>query len=410
MVQKPPLSDLAIKSMKPPVRGYVTIWDGTLKGFGVMVSQGGTRSFCVLVASGRRKVIGKYPLMSLADGRKIARAMLAEKVLQKVYPTRTAFEDAKEQFLAHCIEKNKPRTVADYRRLLTRHYRFGRTSLTDITPRAIIACLAPAPMGERHHAFVAGKVFFRWCTRQQLLTRSPMENLAPVPPGRHRKRVLIDTELSAVWHVARAGKTPFHAIVALLILTGQRRSEIASLEWSWISENQIIFPPSITKNGRENTLPVTPQVQELLDALPHLSDRYVFPAAYQKTEKTSVFNGWSKAKTAFDRECEALCRIDPWRLHDIRRTFATGMQRLGVRLEVTENLLNHISGSRGGVVGIYQQFAFVSEKRDALLRWGQFLATLPSAAIMPLRVRTLSHRSSSDAILDHEGRVSEDGP
>ena len=195
------------------------------------------------------------------------------------------------------------------------------------------------------------------------------------PKNGSRERVLRDEELGTLLAALRAPQwhaDPFKCICLLLAYTGQRRGEIAALEWSWIAEDAITFPKWITKNGITHAIPLTPMVKDILAQVPKLSDKYVFPAARQRSEKTTVFNGWSKPKAALDQECP----IPSWTLHDLRRTFATGMQRLGVRLEVTEALLNHTSGSQGGVVGIYQKYHWYPEKLDALTKWETFLATL----------------------------------
>jgi integrase len=98
----------------------------------------------------------------------------------------------------------------------------------------------------------------------------------------------------------------------------------------------------------------------------------VFPALRQRSDRTTVINGWSKAKAAFDRDCG----VTGWTLHDLRRTFATNLQRLGVQLEVTENLLNHVSGTRAGIVGVYQRHLWADEKREAICRFEAYLTGL----------------------------------
>ena len=98
------------------------------------------------------------------------------------------------------------------------------------------------------------------------------------------------------------------------------------------------------------------------------------PPRASASERTTVINGWSKAKAAFDRECG----VSGWTLRDLRRTFATNLQRLGVRLEVTEALLNHVSGTRSGIVGVYQQHQWGAEKRGAMSQWEAYLAGLSS--------------------------------
>ena len=367
------LTDHAIKAMQPPEKGYRILWDGSLKGFGCRISQAGTRAFVVLVASGRPKTIGRYPLVSLADARREARQLLAHKILGKVHPARTPFAEAVETFLADCRTRTRPRTLKDYTRLF-KHFPFGRSALADIKPRDILTQLKPLPPSEKHHAFTTGRVFFRWCIHQHLIDRSPMENLDVPNNGRSRERILSHDELNTVWH-ATSPATAFNSIVRLLVLTGARRGEIAALQWSWINTEQrtITFPAIITKNKRTHTIPYGELSAHVFTTLPRLHDvPFLFPAARQRSENTTVFNGWGKPKTRLDRECG----VTDWTLHDLRRTYATYMQQLGVRIEVTERLLNHVSGSQSGIVGVYQRYSWMPEMREAILKYEVFLATL----------------------------------
>ena len=104
-------------------------------------------------------------------------------------------------------------------------------------------------------------------------------------------------------------------------------------------------------------------------------DEFLFPAtrSHVRGKPTSVFNGWPKAKATFDRK---LSDVEPYRLHDLRRTFASSLQRLGVRLEVIEQLLGHVSGSRAGVIGVYQRYDFLPEQRQAIKLWEKKLLAL----------------------------------
>jgi integrase len=374
-VQRRTLTDAAVKAARPPAKGFVTLWCGSLKGFGCMISQGGTKSFCVLVASGRRKVIGKYPFMSVGDARKVAREMLALKTLKRTLPTRTAFDDAKADFLSDCANRNKPRTVKDYARLLNRHYPFGRRNIADITPREVVQLLngIEAPV-EKRYAAVVGKVFFRWCVKQHLMERSPLENIGSTVKTRARERVLTPRELKSVWHSARAAPGPFHRIVALLILTGQRRGEIAALQWDWIKGDTIEFPASVAKNNRAWTIPIAPEAQHILAGIDKMvGSPHVFPALRQANPATTTFNGWGKPKARFDTECG----VADWTLHDLRRTFSSGMAALGVPQVVVEKLLNHVSGgTQSPIAQVYNRYIYLDEMRAAVLKWDEYLASL----------------------------------
>lgn len=351
-----------------------THWDTRTRGFGLRVGKS-TRTFIVLVASGRRRTIGKYGPWSVADARTEAKRLLAEKALGKRFERRTAYEDALTSFLADSRHRNRPRTTADYTRLLHLHFPFGRKALSDISAHKIIERvnrLGNRP-SEKHHAFTAARRFFRWCVQNHLLDRSPMENMQPPPTGKSRDRVLSEEEFRGVWHCALNGETQFHKIVALLILTGARKSEIARLKWSWITDTTIELPAEITKNGRKHSIPIGSSAIDILKGISRFQDNlYVFPAQRMSRETTTTFAGWGKPKTRFDDECG----VTGWVLHDLRRCFAVGLQKLGTRLETIEVLLNHVSGSRAGIVGVYQRYGWEAEAREAMLRWEAFLATL----------------------------------
>jgi integrase len=183
-----------------------------------------------------------------------------------------------------------------------------------------------------------------------------------------RERVLSDAELVAVWNAATETALPYGAIVRLLILTGQRTGEVAGMAWAELSEDFSVWqiPAARTKNGTPNFVPLSEPARELLLGLTKTHD-LVMPGA-----RETPFSGWSKAKPRLD----IASGVSGWQLHDLRRTMATGLQRLGVRLEVTEAVLNHVGGSRAGIVGIYQRHDWAKEKREALDAWAKHVRSL----------------------------------
>jgi integrase len=367
------LTDVAIKSLKPPPEGQVTYWDETLPSFGVRVSQGGTKSFVLVYGEARtRQTLGRYPIISLADARTEAKRILAELTLGTHAAPTVTFDEALATFLANAEKRNKPRTAKDYRRLLTRHFlpTLSKKQIGEITPRditRIVDSLLATP-SECAHAFAAIKIFFRWAVRRHLTKSNPADGLQGPPKAISRERVLTDAELLEVLRHARKKGFPFGNVLELLILTGQRRSEIGSLEWSWIDTEKrtITLPASVTKNKREHTIPYGHMVADVLERIDHRG-RFIFPGS--KNENVPI-SGWSNFKAAFDKDCA----VKSWTLHDLRRTFATNLASLGVRLEVTEKLLNHISGSFGGIVGVYQRHGFLDEMRSAIGAWEAKLA------------------------------------
>lgn len=377
------LTDLAIKNAPLPERGTATLWDENLRGFGCRIGRGGARTFVVLIGSGRRQSLGRWPLLSLAVAREEARRILAEKTLGRVRPTHKAFEEARDEYLSDCAEKNRPRTVTDYRRLLTRHYAFGRKSIGAILPRDILRNLNGLKPSERHHAFVCGRIFFTWCVRQHMIERTPMEAMAIPARSSSRDRLLSDEELATIYKAALKGTTTFHRIVALLIQTGQRRGEIAALQWDWcnLQERQVILPAAVTKNRRLSRIPIMQATVGILASLSRIEGSpYVFPAstAHVRGKPSTVFNGWGKAKEAFDAELEE--PVAPWTLHDLRRAYSSGLAALGVSQTVVEKLLNHISGgTQSPIAQVYNRYSFFPEMCDAVAKWEAKLASLLTA-------------------------------
>jgi integrase len=267
----------------------------------------------------------------------------------------------------------KPRTLSDYKRLL-KHFPFGRQSIADVTARDILQKLAKLPPSEKHHAFTAARRFFRYAVQQHLIDRSPMESMAPPPAGGSRERVLTADELRAVYRTARAGTTYFHRITALLALTGQRKNEIAHLEWDWIEDGLVTLPSWLTKNKRSHTFPIGSEAQAILTELPRFEGvPFVFPAERQRSERTTVFNGWGKPKQRFDKECG----ISGWQLRDLRRTMSTYMAELHVPQLHVEKLLNHVSGgTQSPIAQVYNRYSYLEEMREAVLKWEAYLGTL----------------------------------
>jgi integrase len=378
-----PLTDPAIRAAKPGE----TLWDSSLKGFGLRAGKQ-TKTFIVLIASGRRKRIGTWPLVSLATARAAAKTLLAEKQLGRLFPSHRAFDDAKRDYLADCRKKNRPGTLKEYQRLLAL-FPFGRQSIGGITAREIVRILNTLNdrPSEKHHAFTALRAMLVWCRRNHLIDRSPMENMASIAPGRPRERVLTEEELRAVYTTARAGESYFHRIVTLLILTGQRRGEIAKLQWDWIAGDRINMPGVAVKNSRDHTYPIGPEAQAIINACTRWNDHpYLFPAARKRKDTTTVFNGWSKPKAKFDQEVCSLSAengqvppltVQPWTLHDLRRTYSSGMAALGVPQIVVEKLLNHVSGgTQSPISQIYNRYSYMGEMREAVTKWETYLAKL----------------------------------
>jgi integrase len=365
------LTDISLRSLARPERGQVDYWDQLLPCFGCRVSQGGTTTF-ILKKDNRRISIGRFPIISLAQARAQAKRLLAEHTLGQLRPRSISIATAREEFLADCARKNRTRTVADYRRLLTKYFSY-KDALQDIShgdiTRRLNKITAPS---ERNHALVAGKVFFNWAVKKRYLSDNPVDG-ATQHATVARSRVLSDEEIRAIW---LACDGIFGTIVKLLILTGQRRGEIAALRPDWIdaAKRVVTFPASITKNRREHVLPYGTLTSDLLEAVPETVG-LLFPAR----GKDTPFNGFGKCKVALDTRA----RIEPWTLHDLRRTFATNLAALGIAPHIVERVLNHSSGTISGVAAIYNRFQYMDEMRAAIALWEERLDSLLAQQSLP---------------------------
>lgn len=197
-----------------------------------------------------------------------------------------------------------------------------------------------------------------------------------------RERVLSDAELGSITILADNLGAPFGGFIRLLIVTGQRRDEVAVMSWNEVDFERAewTIPALRSKNGRQHTVPLN---KLALIELNELAGGNEWPRAgfvFTTTGKSPI-SGYSRAKKRLDEiiQRRAIHSMAPWRMHDLRRTFATTMQRLNVRFEVTEALLNHVSGSKSGVAGVYQRHEWTEEKRVAMEAWGEHLHRLISA-------------------------------
>jgi integrase len=226
--------------------------------------------------------------------------------------------------------------------------------------------------------------FFGWCVDDMRIESNPCSKVKR-PPPKSRDRVLSDDELVAVWKAYDQLQPQYGALVRMLILTGQRLRECGRMEWRELSPDLSVWtlPGERTKNGRAHTVPLPPLARDIIKSVPRPSEIYVFSLGANEP-----LESYSRMK----RKLDGLTGItEPWTLHDLRRSTASGLQRLGIKLEVTEAILNHQSGSRSGIVGVYQLHDYAKEKRDALARWAN-------------RVKTLAAGRSDTNVIDIQAR------
>tara|TARA_B000000460_G_scaffold131439_1_gene92561 strand:+ start:662 stop:1393 length:732 start_codon:yes stop_codon:yes gene_type:complete len=234
-------------------------------------------------------------------------------------------------------------------------------------------------IANRRNVFAVMRRLFRWAVSRGDIDRSPMEGMETPPAVRPRDRWLSDEELGLIWKATPQCHPCFGPIVRLLIATGQRREEVSGIHWQELDQEERLWtlPSKRSKNKESNSIPLNDLAVAELDRRAK-SSKWPRKGRVFATASGAGFASFHKGKLKLDEVIaeEMGEALDPWRLHDLRRTLATNLQRLGVRFEVTEAILNHVGASRAGVAGIYQRHDWKDEKRAALDAWNSHLTQL----------------------------------
>ena len=377
----------------PAGKTEALIFDEDVPGFGLRMRAGGSRTFIVQYAIGgrqRRMTIGSPNILDAPKARETARNLLAkvrlghdpaaDRAEARVHASDEPFGAMVEQFLARQERRLRPRTYVDVSRYLQRYWKPLHTLPLARIGRVTVAARLDTIASEHglvtaDRARAALSSFFTWAVGQGLSDANPVVGTNKHYDGeRSRDRELTDRELAVIWH--ELPDLDYGAIVRLLISTGQRREEIGALRWTEVDlhERKIALPPERTKNHRRHDVPLSSPALAILSPLPRRADRdLVFGAEPRKSEIAGGFQGWSKCKAALDKRTQS---IRPWRLHDLRRSVATRMADLGVHPHIIEAALNHISGHKAGVAGVYNRSSYAAEKRAALDLWGKHVQGL----------------------------------
>ena len=385
------LTTRAVETTKPGQERR-EIPDRHMPGLYLVVQPSGAKSWAVRyrhAGTPRKHTLGAYPAIDLKAARDLASKALRavaegrdparEKIQERAAKPDTVETVARQFIERHCKRSNRPRTARETQRLLDLHVLpHWRTRLTrEITRRDVLDLLdrivdVGKPIAA-NRTFSAVRKMFNWAVARDIITASPCAGVKPPTAERSRDRVLSDSELRDVWHAANKVGGPFGALVQLLIVTGQRRDEVAQMRWAEIDLDgrPWTLAPARVKNDQPHDVPLSDSAIAILQVLPRIGNEYVLT-----TNGEAPSSNYAKNK----RRLDALLPDDmpPWRLHDLRRTAASGMARLGVNLPIIEKVLNHSSGSFAGIVGVYQKHTFADEKRQALQNWGAFVDELVS--------------------------------
>lgn len=332
------LTDITVQRLQATDERLI-YWDEHLPAFGLRVYKR-AKSFVIMRGKDRRlTTLGRYPDLTLKNARNLAKIELAQEAVgpqKKVEPAITEFlDDAKRRVT--------PGTHGQYEHYLNAFEFKG--SVADISKTEIrkrLARLDDRPTAQ-NMAYATLRAFLNWCLRQEYIDKHPLLALNVPNSIPSRERVLKDDELRAVWDathdVGSSGTRIFNRIVRVLMLTGQRRMEIANLK-----EVTDVMTFTSTKNKLTHTVPITPLVME------HLQVPF-------------VFNDWSGCKHRLDTRCG----VKDWVLHDLRRTFSTNCAKLGMPIHITEKILNHRSGTVSGIVRVYNRYSYLPQMLEALL-------------------------------------------
>lgn len=400
------LTVASVERLKSPVAGQIEYYDRRLPSFGLRLSYHGTKSWFVMTRlDGKliRVTLGKHPALSLTDAREEARRVInlaaigkdprqvkAEAKQQRQEAQRNTFEACADEFLQkHAERRLRLSTQREYRRILkgddTRAWR--SRAISQINKRDVLDVIegidGRGSPGASKRALVYLRKFFSWCAERDIIPSSPTDRIKSPHPEVKRDRVLTEEELRRVLRALDVEEGVFAPIIRIMLLTGQRRAEVAGMCWSELrdldSDNALWeIPGHRTKNKHAHLVPLSPAIRNLLLGLPRTGD-----LVFTTTGETPV-SGFGKVKARLDARIDSMRQGDSpkafssWTLHDLRRTMVTVMnEKLGVTPHVVEAVVNHISGlAKAGVAGVYNRALYLEDRRRALNAWHVWLRDL----------------------------------
>lgn len=381
-------TEVSVERQKPDPAQRLEISDDNCAGLVLRITTKGKKSWSVVYriagegpdgkrGKQHRITLGAYPLLDLKSAREKCREAigLADRGLDPSAERQSANDKRKlrifESVLDNFIEMHaKPNTTkgSNTKILLERTYDYGWLG-KDIAEigRPEIHHLLDQIIEHRGSAYAAEmrsklSVLFNWAVDRGYITASPMAGFRrPELNYKPRERVLEMAELKSIWNAADEVGYPFGPTIKLLILTGQRRSEITKLKRAWVSDDETYFeiPATSYKTKRIHLVPLSQTAQDILLSQPIWKHGdFVFSTNAGK----SHISGFSKAKIRFDK----LSGVSDWTFHDLRRSMSTHMARIGVSQEHIERVLGHIIQ---GVAGTYNHYNYQKEKLEALKKW-----------------------------------------
>jgi integrase len=402
------LTDRALAALKPKAKQY-DLMDADVPGLGVRV--GKTSKAFILLArfpgskNPTRRTIGDYGVMTLAEARDKAREwrkLLSEgndpsveeerRKLAQARRQENSFASVAETYFEH-LRRMKLRGAHEVERAVRRELipRWAKRPITDIKREDLLeiidACIKNGSPSAAHHVHSYTSRMWNWAIERGTygLESSPADRLRPakvIGPKVVRKHILSDDELRALWHAADETGYPFGPFVQILILTGQRRNEVAGMRWREIKDDVWTVPAERFKSNATHLVPLSSTAVAILESLPRFKKGdYLFST----TMGEKPISGFSKSKRRLDKKMRlALGEFEPFRLHDIRRSMRTGLSALKISDTVAEMCIGH--GAKG-LRRVYDQHRYVAEMREAMNAWAarlRDLVTPPPANVVKL--------------------------
>ncbi|KIN72689.1 putative phage-related integrase [Sulfitobacter guttiformis KCTC 32187] len=340
----------------------------------------------------RKMVIGKYPRVSIPDARARAAEVMAEVArgmdvaavrLEETSPS-PAFVTVRMVFGEYGKRKlDHMKSGAVTRREMDRHVvaPWGDRDIKTITRRDVIHLIdeiaegGKIPTANRTRAYLSAMM--GWAADREYIDANPAARMKAYGKEHARDRVMTDDELRSFMTACGKIKGVWGDLGMVLLLTGQRLNEIARMTTDEVMGQTLHLPTDRTKNGRAHDVPLSAPVISILEKRKDLIPENETPGYYFRSAAGTPVSGFSTARMAIDGLMGR--DIPRWTFHDLRRTVATRMEGMGIPISVTEAVLNHVSGSKSGIVGIYQRHKYVTEKRDALDRWADELERIRDA-------------------------------
>lgn len=394
----------AVEALKPDPSKRVEVPDPALSGLYLVVQPSGAKSWAVRyrhAGKPKKLTLGRWPLMGVADARAAASEAI-DTVEHGKDPSAAKKATKAARLEAQLTERDKVKTLIDQfdrrhlstlksgegvRWFLDRFVlpAWGELDIHEITKRDVIDLLDG--IVESGRATTANRVrahlskFFGWCAERDILDASPMIGIKAPAKETSRDRVLSDDEIRWLWMAADRIGQPWGALAQLLLLTGQRRGEVVAMTDDELDGDTWHLPAARTKNKRAHDVPLSAPALAILDGVERIKSKagYVFTTT-GRAPVSGLGKGHEHLVAAMaeiaSEEAGEPVEIERWTFHDLRRTAATGMAKIGISPIVIESALNHVSGTKAGVAGIYNRHAYLDETRSAMEAWARYAEDL----------------------------------